>query len=241
MFSSYVARLRVRSRKRADGPENHAVFSGENLSGLTHAFHAQFTEMDIPANPLVGAVGCEDACLVIGNGHVRTQHAEICRREKAIWLAVCNANHMAQENQRFEQLKQKYQSVQNAMGQHQVRLENLNMQGDKLFMRAEAPSQDAKNKVWDQIKMVDSSYSDLIADIRVNESAQATRTQTAGASVSGGQSTRTYTVQAGDSLSKISKQFYGNANNYMKIFEANRNQLSNPNEIKPGQQLVIPE
>ncbi len=148
---------------------------------------------------------------------------------------------MAQENQRFEQLKQKYQSVQNAMAQHQVRLQNLNMQGEKLFMRAEAPSQEAKNRVWDQIKMVDSSYSDLIADIMVNESSQAPRTQTAGASVSGGQSTRTYTVQAGDSLSKISQQFYGNANDYMKIFNANRDQLSNPNEIKPGQQLVIPE
>jgi len=148
---------------------------------------------------------------------------------------------VAQENQRFEQLKQKYQSVQNAMGQHQVRLQNLNMQGDKLFMRAEAPSQDAKNKIWDQIKMVDPSYSDLIADITVSESAQAPRTQTAGASVRGGQSTKMYTVQAGDSLSKISKQFYGNTNEYMKIFEANRHQLSNPNEIKPGQQLVIPE
>jgi hypothetical protein len=53
---------------------------------------------------------------------------------------------MAQENQRFEQLKQKYQSVQNATGQRQVRVQNLNMQGDKLFMRAEAPSQDGKIK-----------------------------------------------------------------------------------------------
>jgi|SRR5579871_80714 len=148
---------------------------------------------------------------------------------------------MAQTDQHFEQLKQKYQPVQNAMAQYQVRLENLNMQGDKLFMRAQAPSQDAKNKVWDEIKLVDPSYSDLIADITVNETAQAPRTQTAGASMSGGQSSRTYTVQAGDSLSKISKQFYGNANDYMKIFEANRSQLSNPNEIQPGQQLVIPE
>jgi nucleoid-associated protein YgaU len=148
---------------------------------------------------------------------------------------------MAQNDQRFEQLKQKYQSVQNAMSQHQVRLQNLNMQGDKLFMRAEAPSEDAKNRIWDQIKMVDSSYSDLIADITVNQSAQTPRTQTAGASVSGGQSSRTYTVQPGDSLSKISKQFYGDANQYMKIFQANREQLNNPNEIRPGQQLVIPE
>src|SRR5690242_12002821 len=106
------------------------------------------------------------------------------------------------------------------MTQYQVRLQNLNMQGDKLLMRAEAPSQDAKNRVWHEIKRVDSSYSDLIADITVNESAQPQRTQSAGASATGGQSTRTYTVQPGDSLSKISKQFYGNANDYMKIFEA---------------------
>src|SRR5437763_608494 len=126
---------------------------------------------------------------------------------------------MAQNDQRFEQLKQKYQSVQNAMAQQQVRLQNLNMQGDKLFMRAEAPSQDAKNKVWDEIKLVDPSSSDLMADISVNESATPPRTQSAGASVSGGQGTRTYTVQTGDSLSKISKQFYGNANDYMKIYQ----------------------
>jgi nucleoid-associated protein YgaU len=147
---------------------------------------------------------------------------------------------MAQDNQRFEQLKQKYQSVQNAMAQNQVRLENLNMQGDKLYMRGEAPSQEAKNKVWDQIKMIDPTYSDLTADITVNETA-APKTQTAGATVGAGQSTRTYTVQAGDSLSKISKQFYGNANQFMKIFEANRSQLNNPNEIQLGQQLIIPE
>jgi nucleoid-associated protein YgaU len=48
-------------------------------------------------------------------------------------------------------------------------------------------------------------------------------------------------VQSGDSLSKISKQFYGSANEYMKIFDANRDQLDNPNEIRPGQHLVIPE
>jgi len=148
---------------------------------------------------------------------------------------------MAQNDQRFEQLKQKYQSVQTAMAQQQVRLQNLNMQGDKLFMRAEAPSEEAKNKVWDQIKLVDASYPDLIADITVNESAQAARTQTVGASVSGGQGARTYTVQSGDTLSKISKQFLGNANQYMKIFEANRDQLSDPNQIRPGQQLKIPD
>jgi nucleoid-associated protein YgaU len=146
---------------------------------------------------------------------------------------------MAQNDQRFEQLKQKYQSVQNAMAQQQVRLQNINMQGDKLFMRAEAPTQQAKNRVWDQIKLVDPSFSDLIADISVSESAP--RTQTAGAGIGGGQQSRTYTVQAGDSLSKISRQFYGDSNDYMKIFNANRDRLEDPNKIQPGQQLIIPE
>lgn len=148
---------------------------------------------------------------------------------------------MAQSDQRFEQLKQKYQPVQNAIAQHQVRLQNLNMQGDKIFLRAEAPSQEAKNRIWDVIKLVDPSHSDIIADINVSETAPPPRTQSAGASVSGGQTTRTYTVQPGDSLSKISQQFYGNENQYMKIFEANRVQLDNPNQIRPGQQLIIPE
>ena len=49
-----------------------------------------------------------------------------------------------------------------------------------------------------------------------------------------------YTVVSGDSLSKISKQYYGDANKYMKIFEANKPMLSNPDKIYPGQKLRIP-
>ena len=49
-----------------------------------------------------------------------------------------------------------------------------------------------------------------------------------------------YTVKSGDTLSKISKQFYGDANQYMKIFEANKPMLSNPDKIYPGQKLRIP-
>jgi nucleoid-associated protein YgaU len=51
---------------------------------------------------------------------------------------------------------------------------------------------------------------------------------------------RTYTVKAGDTLSKIAKELLGNANDYMKILEANKDQLSDPNKIKPGQVLRIP-
>jgi nucleoid-associated protein YgaU len=143
----------------------------------------------------------------------------------------------------FEQLKQKYQSVINAMNQHQVQLQNLNMQGDKLFMRAVAPSEEAKNRVWDQIKLVDQSYSDLICDITVSQSAapQQQQPKVMGAGVGSSGSTRRYTVKSGDSLSKISREFYGNSGDYMKIFEANRDQLKDPNQIQPGQELVIPE
>lgn len=141
---------------------------------------------------------------------------------------------MAQQDARLEQLKQKYQSAMNLMQQEQVQLQNVNMQGDKLFIRGTAPSEAAKNKIWDQIKLVDSSYSDLIADISV------AATQTASAAVGGAQASETYTVKSGDSLSKISKQYYGDASQYMRIFEANRDKLDDPNKIQPGQELVIP-
>ena len=49
-----------------------------------------------------------------------------------------------------------------------------------------------------------------------------------------------YTVVSGDTLSKISKQHYGNANEYMKIFEANKPMLTHPDKIYPGQTLRIP-
>jgi nucleoid-associated protein YgaU len=136
---------------------------------------------------------------------------------------------------RFEQLKAKYQSVLNFIQSNNIQLQNVNMEGDKLLIRATAPSADAKNRVWDQIKLVDPKLSDLIADIQAPAAAAA--------AAGGAPSTaaaRTYTVQPGDSLSKISKQFYGDANEYMKIFEANKGKLSDPDKVKVGTELVIP-
>ena len=147
---------------------------------------------------------------------------------------------MPQGNQDFERLKQKYQPALNLMQQLQVRLENLNMQGTQLLIRGLAPSADAKNKVWDQVKLIDKAHSDLICDISVAQQ-QAQPTMTAGASASGGQGQRRYTVQSGDTLSKISREFYGDPNQYTKIFNANRSVLKDPNTIHPGQELVIPE
>jgi len=51
---------------------------------------------------------------------------------------------------------------------------------------------------------------------------------------------QSYTVVAGDNLTKIAKHFYGNANDWKRIFDANRDQLANPDLIKPGQVLKIP-
>jgi nucleoid-associated protein YgaU len=140
---------------------------------------------------------------------------------------------------RFEQLKAKYQSVLNFIQLQNVQLQNLNLQDNKLLIRANAPSQDVKNRVWDQIKLVDPSFPDLIADIQAPV-AVAAASAAAGASSGTVSTTRTYTVQPGDSLSKISKQIYGDANKYMKIFDANKDKLSDPDKLKAGIQLVIP-
>jgi len=98
-------------------------------------------------------------------------------------------------------------------------------------MRGAAPSEAIKNALWNQIKGVNRAYDDITADITVDSSLpqpSAARPQ------------RIYTVKPGDSLSKIAKDFYGNANDYMRIFEANKNTLNDPNKIQPGQELVIP-
>ncbi len=51
---------------------------------------------------------------------------------------------------------------------------------------------------------------------------------------------QTYTVVSGDSLSKIAKRYYGDANQWPRIHEANRDQIKNPDLIHPGQKLRIP-
>jgi LysM repeat protein len=138
---------------------------------------------------------------------------------------------------RFDELKTKYQSVLNAADQLQLQFQNLHIQDNKLFIKAVAPSQDAANKIWDQIKLVNPNGDDIIADITVSESAAQA------AAVSGqpqGQGGQTYTVKGGDTLSKISKQYYGDANEYMRIFYANRDKLRDPDKIQVGQQLTIP-
>jgi nucleoid-associated protein YgaU len=84
---------------------------------------------------------------------------------------------------------------------------------------------------------VDQNFqNDLIADIGVDQS------RAMDAAAGGGQAqAQTYTVKAGDNLSRIAKEFYGDPNEYMKIFYANRDKLDDPDKIKVGQELTIPK
>jgi nucleoid-associated protein YgaU len=138
--------------------------------------------------------------------------------------------------QRFNELKQKYQTVLTTADNERIQFQNLHVQDNKLFIRGIAPSEEAKNKFWDQVKLVNPSGDDITADITVDSS------RAMGAAAGGGQGggNQTYEVKSGDNLSKISKQFYGDANEYMRIFYANRDKLRDPDKIQVGQQLVIP-
>ncbi|MBV9498654.1 MAG: LysM peptidoglycan-binding domain-containing protein [Acidobacteriaceae bacterium] len=141
---------------------------------------------------------------------------------------------------RLEELKGKYKAALDTIQQQGVQLSHLHVQDNKLFIQGVAPSEDAKNQVWNQIKAADGSYKDLICDLTVNPAIAPQKAQAAAASAGGGAASRTYTVKPGDSLSKIAEQFYGKASEYNRIFDANRDTLSNPDQISPGQQLVIP-
>jgi len=120
----------------------------------------------------------------------------------------------------FEQLKQKYQPVLDTIRKEGAQLENLNLDGNQLYLKATAISEASKNRIWDAIKGVYPNFADLKHDIEFRQTDQ------------------THTVQPGDNLSKISKQFYGDPNKYKKIVDANR--LDDPDKIKAGQQLIIP-
>ena len=140
----------------------------------------------------------------------------------------------------IDQLKSKYQTVLETIKQRGVVLSHMNMDGDKLFLQGAAPSEAVKNEVWNQIKAVDSSYSDLICDLSVDASLPQPAAPEAAPVAAAAPAGKTYKVQSGDTLSKIAKEFYGNAGEYNKIFQANTDKLSSPDKIQVGQELVIP-
>ena len=118
---------------------------------------------------------------------------------------------------------------------------SLRMQGSaeerdgKLYFKGTTQTQEEANKIWDAIKTNPDWRNDVVADI------QATGGPAGAAAAGGGASETSYTVKPGDTLSKIAKHLLGDANAYMDIFNANKDQLSDPDKIKPGQVLKIPE
>ena len=156
--------------------------------------------------------------------------------DKMFGRGASEAEQQQGAQQRFNELKQKYQTVLTTADREKIQFYNLHVQDNKLFIKAVAPSEEAKNKFWDQIKLVNPNADDITADISVDTS------RAMGAAAGGGQGGggQTYEVKSGDNLSKISKQFYGDPNEYMRIFYANRDKLKDPDMIQVGQKLVIP-
>ncbi len=156
--------------------------------------------------------------------------------DKMFGRGASDAEQQQGAQQRFNELKQRYQTVLTTADREQIQFHNLHVQDNKLFIKATAPSEEAKNKFWDQVKLVNPNADDITADISVDAS------RAIGAAAGGGQGGggQTYEVKGGDTLSKISKQFYSDSDEYMRIFYANRDQLNDPDKIQVGQKLVIP-
>jgi len=95
----------------------------------------------------------------------------------------------------------------------------------KLYFKGTVDTQEQANKIWDAIKTIPDWPHEVVADIKAT----------------GAPAQTTYTVKPGDTLSKIARDLLGNANAYHEIFNANRDQLSDPDKIQPGQVLKIPQ
>ena len=121
-------------------------------------------------------------------------------------------------------LKDKYQDVLTLADQLGLKDGGWKEEGGKLHGSGTVAYNYDKNRIWDQIKTHAGWEAEIGADIRVSST----------------DIYRVYTVKSGDTLSHIAKEFLGNANAYNKIFEINKDQLTNPDVIKPGQKLKIP-
>ena len=123
----------------------------------------------------------------------------------------------------LNQLQQKYAPVINTIQSFSAegaKVDEVSLDGDKLHLKASVPSPVVANRVWDTIKQVDPTYADLHHEITTTGS------------------TQSYTIQSGDNLSKVSKHFYGDANKYEKIAQANG--IADANKIRAGQTITIP-
>src|SRR5215207_7924509 len=122
-------------------------------------------------------------------------------------------------------VREKYQSLIDLANQSGVSNLQVTEEGDVLHVTGTAPSEDAKKKVWDEYGRLDPDMrsGDLVLNLEVG-----------GGGEGGGD---TYTVKSGDTLSEIGQK-HGVA--LRDIFEANRDQLDDPDKIRPGQKLRIP-
>ena len=110
---------------------------------------------------------------------------------------------------------------------------NAEERDGKLYWKGTVATEAEKNEIWNAIKTIPTWQNDIVADIQVTGGPAA-------APAAASASAKTYTVQAGDTLSKIAKEHLGSAGAYMKIFDLNKDQLSDPDKIKPGQVLRLP-
>jgi nucleoid-associated protein YgaU len=111
---------------------------------------------------------------------------------------------------------------------------NAEERDGKLHWKGTVATEAEKNEIWNAIKTIPTWQKDIVADIQVTGGPDRPAAQAPAASA------KTYTVKPGDTLSKIAKEHLGNAAAYMKIFELNKDQLSDPDKIKPGQVLRLP-
>jgi len=110
---------------------------------------------------------------------------------------------------------------------------NAEERDGKLYFKGTVATEAEKNEIWTAIKTIPTWRDDIIADIQVTGGPAA-----AGAAAA--TTAKTYTVKAGDTLGAIAKEHLGNASAYTQIFELNKDQLTDPNKIKPGQVLRLP-
>ena len=122
-------------------------------------------------------------------------------------------------------IKAKYQNVLDLGEKLQIKNGDVREENGVLKIYGTAKTPYEKDLIWNEIKKTGGdSPTDLMADIKVaDESVYAI-----------------HEVKSGESLSKIAKQYYGSAGKYNAIFQANTDQLKNPDLIHPGQVLKIP-
>ena len=129
-------------------------------------------------------------------------------------------------------------AIQTAKGKFQG---NAEERDGKLYFKGTVGSEAEKNEIWTAIKTIPTWQKDVVADIQVTGGAAASASaRSAPAQAPAQASAKTYTVKAGDTLSEIAKEHLGSAGAYMKIFELNKDQLTDPDKIKPGQVLRLP-